>query len=815
LKAFADIVPLGTRIDQAMTYRVPEDLLQADGLCAPIERGSRVLVPLGPRWATGVVIDFHDSTEIQNVRAIAMRLDPYPAIPEGLLKTCEWIAGYYLCSLSEVLGAVLPAGIHTQSGQRIARGETGVDTTTLDARQRSILACIDETGPLSIKQLEKRVGPKIRSLIHGMCRSGVLKSVQEMRRPRTSAKMERIVQLVPDDPLWMEAELPTIERRAPKQAKCLTLLQSAGGVLPSRTLTENGIDSAIIRRLVDRKILKVTQREVRRDPYASETPEAPDDVIPTAQQTAALAQILVDTEAPRYRTHLISGVTGSGKTLIYIRAVAHAIKNGRGAIVLIPEISLTPQTVGRFRAHFGDRVAVLHSGLSEGERYDAWRDLREGRKQIVVGARSAVFAPIQNLGLIVVDEEHDSSYKQDNPAPRYNAKDVAVVRGRMEDIPVILGSATPSLESYRNATDGKFNLIRLDQRVDARPMPKVDVVDMRHESGLFSTLLHEKILDRLARKELTILLQNRRGYAPYIQCVDCGDALQCPSCHVSLTLHGTGERGRLICHYCGHSGAMPRSCPTCQSGKLKMLGIGTQKVEEVLARQFPEARVLRMDVDATTKKGSHARILGAFGRGDADILLGTQMVAKGHDFPGVTLVGVISADTSLNLPDFRAAERTFQLLTQVSGRAGRGEKPGEVVIQTYKPEEDAIRFARDHDFEAFTASEDPSRNQTGFPPFSRLALFLFKGPSESDVAQQAGHCADIVRSTGIPGVDVLGPVQAPLSRLKGRYRWHVILRSSSHRALNRTIRLALDRFGGRGTRRSVTLDVDVDPVSML
>jgi primosomal protein N' (replication factor Y) (superfamily II helicase) len=815
LKAFADIVPLGTRIDQAMTYRVPDDLLQSDTEGEAIERGSRVLVPLGPRWATGVVVDFHDHTEIDNVRAIGMRLDPYAALPEGLLKTCEWIAGYYLCSLSEVLGAALPAGIHTQSGQRIALGTPPADRSALDKRQRAILECVEEAGPLSVKQLERRVGPKIRSTIHGMCRSGILTSVQEMSKPRTAVKKERYVQLVPEDPRWMEVELPAIEKRAPKQAQCLTLLHHAGGTLPSRDLSAQGIDSAIVRRLVDRKILKVTQREIRRDPYASETPEQPEDVIPTAQQAAALEEILADTEVPRYRTHLVNGVTGSGKTLIYIKAVERALEQGRGAIVLIPEISLTPQTVGRFRAHFGDRVAVLHSGLNEGERYDAWRDLREGRKQIVVGARSAVFAPIPNLGVIVVDEEHDGSYKQDNPAPRYNARDVAVVRAQTEGVPVILGSATPSLESYRNASAEKFNLIKLDQRVDARPMPTVTVVDMRHESGLFSTSLHEKILERLERKELIILLQNRRGYAPYIQCGGCGDALQCASCHVSLTLHGSGARGRLICHYCGHSQQMPRACPSCQEEKLKLLGLGTQKVEEVLSRQYPDARVLRMDVDATSKKGSHAKILNAFGRGEADILLGTQMVAKGLDFPGVTLVGVISADTGLNLPDFRAGERTFQLLTQVSGRAGRGERPGEVVVQTYKPEEDAIRFAREHDFEAFAESEDPLREQTGFPPFSRLALFLFKGMSESDVAQRAGHCADILRTTGITGVDVLGPVQAPLSRLQGRYRWHVILRSPSHQALNRTIRYGLEQFGGRGTRGAVTIDVDVDPISML
>lgn len=814
MKAFADIVPLGTRIDRAMTYRVPDDLAGSGGRA--IERGSRVLVPLGPRWATGVVVDFRDRTDVDNVRAIGMGLDPYPALPEGLLETCRWIAGYYQCSLSEVLGAALPAGIHTQSGQRITLADPDADTPGgLDTRQRAVVDCLRADGPLSVRQLEKRVGRGARAVVHGLCRSGLLNAEQAMSRPRTTVKTERVVRLLPDDPNWLAAELPAIERRAPRQAQCLTLLDEAGGSLPASDLTRQGIDSAIVRRLVERRLLEVTEREVRRDPYAGETESTPEDVEPTEQQAAALADILEDVDAARFRTHLISGVTGSGKTLVYIRAVAHALERGRGAIVLIPEISLTPQTVSRFRAHFGDTVAVLHSGLNEGERYDAWRDLREGRKRIVVGARSAVFAPVADLGLIVVDEEHDGSYKQDSPAPRYNARDVAVVRARTEGVPVVLGSATPSLESWHNAGEGKFNLIRMDRRVDDRPMPAVTVVDMRHESGLFSTALHERIVDRLERRELTILLQNRRGYAPYIQCAGCGEALRCTACHVSLTQHGPAGRARLVCHYCAHSLPVPRACPACGEGKLRMLGAGTQKIEEVIARQFPSARVLRMDVDATAKKGAHRRILDAFGRGEADILLGTQMVAKGLDYPGVTLVGVISADTGLNLPDFRAAERTFQLLTQVSGRAGRGDRPGEVVVQTYKPDEDAVLLARSHDFEGFAAAEQPLRRETGFPPYSRLALLLFRGPNEAEVAERAGQCGDVVRAAGIQGVDVLGPAQAPLSRLQGRYRYHLILRSGSHAALGRTIRVALDRFGGRGTRRSVTLDVDVDPVSML
>ncbi len=432
MNTYADIVPLGTRIGEPMTYRIPEDLLLATEKTAALERGTRVLVPLGPRWATGVVVNFRDTTDVQNVRDIGFQMDPYPALPDGLLRTCEWLAGYYQCTLSEVLGAALPAGIHTQSEQRVSLGDPSAPPAVLNEKQQSIIDCLEANGPLSVKQLERRVGPRIRSVIHALCRSGRLQTVQEMRRPRTTVKTERYIQLVPEDPQWMESQLPSIERRAPRQAACLSLLRDAGGTLPSSALAEQGIDSSIVRRLVDRKILKVTQREIRRDPYVDEADAGPEAVTPTTQQAEALEIILKDIAGPTYRTHLISGVTGSGKTLIYIKAVKATVAEGRGAIVLIPEISLTPQTVGRFRSHFGDDVAVLHSGLSEGERYDAWRDLREGRKHIVVGARSAIFAPTPNLGLIVIDEEHDGSYKQDNPAPRYNAKDVAVIRGQTE-----------------------------------------------------------------------------------------------------------------------------------------------------------------------------------------------------------------------------------------------------------------------------------------------------------------------------------------------------------------------------------------------
>jgi primosomal protein N' (replication factor Y) len=809
----ADIVPLGTRIDRAMTYQIPEDLLDSPSDQPRISEGSRVLIPLGPRWATGIVVGFHDTTELDNVRSVAMCLDPYPVITPQLLATCRWIASYYLCTLGEVLTAALPAGIHTQSDQRISIAPDAKLNGSLPERQSAVVSTLQEAGDLNVRQLERRLGKGTRRVVHELVRKGILETQLAMVDPRVRVSTERIACLLPTDPDWAASELPALRKRAPRQADCLDYLLKNEGTATTRELNEIGIDSSVLRRLADRHLLELNDQEVVRDPYA-QVPLAPLETFdPTRDQRQALDRILPDVAGQHFRVHLIHGVTGSGKTLVYIEAVAAALEKGRGAIVLIPEIALTPQTVRRFRARFGDRVAVLHSALSAGERYDAWRQLREGRRQVVVGARSAVFAPIPNLGLIVVDEEHDGSYKQESPAPRYSARDVAVVRGQQEAFPVVLGSATPSLESYHNARTGKFDLIELPGRIDDRPLPEVRLVDMRQEGGdLFSTPLRTAIQDRLKKDERIILLQNRRGYAPFIQCTDCGTALECASCQVTLTFHAPkgSASGHMICHYCGRTEPKALVCASCSSSRLRLFGSGTQRIEEAILERFPDARVLRMDVDSTTQKGAHERILDAFGRGEADILLGTQMVAKGLDFAGVTLVGVISADTGLSLPDFRAGERTFQLLTQVAGRAGRGDIPGDVIIQTYRPEEEPLLCARTHDYATYSTGELETREDLGYPPYGRMTLFLFRGPDEPNVAQAAGECAETLRFTD-PAIDVLGPVPAPLARLRGRYRWQVIAKSSSAQRLNRAARHVMESHH----RRAVTLNVDVDPVSML
>ncbi|MBX6365369.1 MAG: primosomal protein N', partial [Gemmatimonadetes bacterium] len=541
---------------------------------------------------------------------------------------------------------------------------------------------------------------------------------------------------------------------------------------------------------------------------------------------------------------LLRGVTGSGKTLVYIELLREVVeRQGRGAIVLVPEIALTPQTVARFRAHFGDAVAVLHSALSDGERYDAWRALRRGEKRIAVGARSAVFAPIADLGAIVIDEEHEGSYKQ-SEAPRYHAREVAIMRARLCGAVCVLGSATPALESWHNAQRGKFVLLELPERIEGRPLPPVQVVDLRGreaapktegESGVrgaaedsagkrprvaeggLSDVLVDAIRLRLERGEQTILLLNRRGYSTFVQCRDCGAVWHCANCNVSLTYHRA--RRRLVCHYCFHEEPPPVTCDACGSGDLSFRGIGTEQVERTVTETFPAARVARMDVDTTSAKWAHHDILSRVERGEVDILLGTQMIAKGLDFPGVTLVGVINADVGMNLPDFRASERTFQLLTQVSGRAGRGPRGGQVIVQTALPGHYAIRAAVDHDFAAFAARELDERRGPNYPPHSRLLNVVVSGTAEIAVQEAADAAAAWVRAAveadGTAGVEVLGPAPCPVDRIRNRWRWHFLLRSPTPGPIGRIGHRILRHYTLKPGAAELRLILDRDPISLL
>jgi primosomal protein N' (replication factor Y) (superfamily II helicase) len=616
----------------------------------------------------------------------------------------------------------------------------------------------------------------------------------------------------------MAAEVEASRKKAPKRAALLTYLAARPGATAAELAAQLG-DSvrAHLKALLERGWIVAEEEIRRRDPLGEPVEPAAAPPLLTPEQRSgweAIAAALQD----RRRPLLLHGVTGSGKTELYMRAIAVLLREGKQAILLVPEISLTPQMIGRFRGRFGRAVAVLHSALSAGERYDEWQRIRRGEVSVAVGARSAVFAPFDRLGLIIVDEEHEQSYKQESPAPCYHARDAAEQRARLEGALLILGSATPALETYWRARRGELRLVSMPSRVEDRSLPAVQIVDMREElrafnRSVFSLSLQEALAETLERREQAILFLNRRGYNTFILCRACGAAVQCDHCAVTMTYH-IGAAG-LSCHYCQQTKPVPRLCPSCGSKQIRYLGAGTERVEDEFRALFPAARALRMDVDTTQRKGSHAAILKAFGEGKADVLIGTQMIAKGLDYPQVTLVGVVLADTSLNLPDFRAAERTFQLVTQVAGRAGRGERPGRVVVQTYNPEHPALLAAARHDFPAFFDREIRFREQLLYPPFASLIHLVVSGKEERSVGAAARAVHDLIAQGRFPG-EVLGPAPAPLARLRGEHRHHLVLKGSDSGAMAAALRAAFTADGARWRRGlDVKLAVDVDPVSIL
>ncbi|MXX54605.1 MAG: primosomal protein N' [Gemmatimonadetes bacterium] len=744
-------VALPVPVRRPFTYRI-------EGAVPP--PGTPVVVPFRNRTLTGWTLG--PGKKVPGVRDVIRVSGAGPALGTELLALGRWIADYYVAPVGIVLRTMLPT----------TRG----------------------SGPR--KLLVARVTRDIGTL----------------------------------------SELDDLFGRAPRQRQAFERLLAAGGTQTLTALEENGFSRAVVKGLEAKGLVTVAEEVVLRDPFRGrQTPDAP-SLTPTPAQNAVLKRLTAALGAGG-GTFLLHGVTGSGKTLVYIELIRRVLADGLGAIVLVPEIALTPQTVARFRAAFGDRVAVLHSGLSDGERFDAWTELRAGRKRIAVGARSAVFAPLSRVGAIVVDEEHDGSYKQ-SETPRYSGRDVAVVRANHADAVCVLGSATPSLESWANAKSGKYALLELPDRVGGGTLPRVHVADLRSPAGprptpaappaedtvpvpatpetetsaptppehVISPRLLRLLRQRLERREQTILLLNRRGYATFAQCRSCGDVLECVHCSVSMTLHRA--RRKMICHHCGHLEPRPRRCARCGSTDLSYRGLGTEQVERILIECLPGVRVARMDVDTTGGKWSHHDILERVRAGEVDILLGTQMIAKGLDFPRVTLVGVINADVGLHLPDFRSSERTFQLLSQVAGRAGRGRLPGEVVIQTHVPDHHVVRAAVAHDYHGFVDRELASRADPAYPPRVRMARILLSSPVQADAmtATETLHAWLGTRArTG--GPEVLGPAPAPIERLQGRYRWHLLLRGSAA-AVGRILAAVADEFRPPGADLRVSLDRD-------
>ena len=798
-------VSLPVPLDQPFTYSLPETLRHR------VRVGSRLVVPFGTRKLTGVILNCHDEEPPVATRDALRLIDSEPVLTAELLSLGRWIAGYYCCPLGDVLRGMLPISSEIRRGKIWTLTDAGRDAarqllldTSPDDPVLQVLRML-EKRPLSAAYLAKSL-PLADKVIRSLERKHFIVSeeVQAERDP-LRAPSERLRVSLALTPTASEPKLnkPERELRAflelhPGSHNLKELEEAVRNASPAaRSLARKGI--------VDLKPETVAVKSVVRARHQ----------LNPAQQ-AAFEPIKTAIEAKRFQTFLLHGVTGSGKTEVYLTAIESALSEGRGALLLVPEIALTPQMAGQFFSRFGDRVAILHSAFTDVERTGQWRRIRSGAASVVVGTRSGIFAPVQNLGLIVVDEEHDGSYKQEEN-PRYNGRDVAIVRAQAANACVVLGSATPSLESRYNAEKGKYTLLQLGERIEARPMPVVELIDMRQEfletrkQDTFSRRLIEALSQRVESGEQTIVLLNRRGFSSFVSCRACGERVQCINCSLTLTYHKRDRR--LLCHYCGYAEKVPSNCPKCQSEHIYFLGIGSERVEEELHRAFPAARIARLDRDTVTGKKQYETILDGFRAGDYDMLVGTQMIAKGHDIPNVTLVGVVAADIGLGMPDFRAAERTFQLLTQVAGRAGRGSLPGIVLVQTINPDHYAVRLAAAQDYQAFYEKELNFRRMMHYPPFAAMANVLVRA-EKKEMAMRISAELGYLLSPPPEKLRVIGPAEAPVPRLKNEYRYQFLIKAASRKSLNELLQ-KIRAYAMEHKWGATALVIDVDPLTLM
>lgn len=804
----------GTSSIESLTYEIP------DGLAGRVGVGTCVLVPLGPRQAVGYVIDLQHESQVCGVRPIISDLDSPIRLTGQILSLAQWIARHYICPLPRVIAGMLPGVMQCRLQARVALADRPPDNVHLTPSEKSLL---QEITALAAPSDGGEARPEDYATVDALCGNGGRDAVlRAIRSLESKGLVERMWELVPPSGkprlvkgIRLARELRPGEKLPERQLEAVRVLDGLKRAVPLAELVGSySLSRSALSSLAGKGLVEMVDLRVRREPAYSRIEQR--RVTLSDEQQAAVTAITGTIDSGAYRGHLLFGVTASGKTEVYLRCIEHALAQDRTSLVLLPEIALTTQVMNIFKSRFGAQVAVLHSALSDGERCDEWVRVSEGDAKVVLGARSAVFAPLENIGLVIVDEEHEGSYKQDTP-PRYNGRETAVERARAANAALVLGSATPSVETFRLAEQGGLHLLTMANRVESRPMPAVRVADLREEwakgrATIFSGMLEEAIRDRLSRGRQVMLLQNRRAYSTFLLCRDCGFVPHCPNCAVSLKLH-VSER-KLSCHHCDHTSPAPDVCPKCQGRRLRGFGIGTEKVEEEARKAFPDARILRMDRDTTSRKGSHGAILDQFRRKEADILVGTQMIAKGLDFPNVTLVGVISADTSLNLPDFRASERTFQLISQVAGRAGRGTEPGEVVVQTFDPENYAIQCAVNHDYLGFYQKEMELRSEVSYPPFASLVNVISRDADERVAKDRLETLAKLLRSAPMSerrGVELIGPQPAVLSKLRGEYRWHLVIRSADGDDARSLLKTAFD--SNIELRRHLV--VDVDPVSML
>ena len=820
-------------LDRPFTYSLPETLRHR------VRPGSRIVVPFGPRKLTGVILRCHDEPPNLATREALRLIDSEPVLDAELLSLGRWIAGYYCAPLGDVLRGMLPLASEIRRGKVWSLTDAGRDA----ARQLLLYAAPDDPVARILAMLEKRplsaaylsrILPLADKAIRSLDRKGFIaaEDVQTERDPLRAPATRLRVELIQSEPgpegtpsgsghiegsghsAGSGRSVPSLpEGKLNKPERELkAFLELHPGSHNLKDLESMLAHSSTAARSLARKgVVTLTAETIGVTAGAVRAPHT----LNPAQQ-AAYDAIRLAIDAREFRAFLLYGVTGSGKTEIYLNAIQAVVAQGRGALLLVPEIALTPAMAGQFFSRFGDRVAILHSAFTDVERTDQWRRIRSGSASVVVGTRSGVFAPVRNLGLIVVDEEHDGSYKQEE-TPRYNGRDVALVRAQAAHACVVLGSATPSLESRFNAERGKYTLLTLPGRIEARPMPAVELIDMRQEfletrqQATFSRKLIEAIGQRLENGEQTIILLNRRGFSSFVACRACGERVQCVNCSVTLTFHKRDRR--LLCHYCGYAEKVPSVCPKCASDHVYFLGVGSERVEEELHRAFPAARIARLDRDTVTGKRQYETILDGFREGSFDILVGTQMIAKGHDIPNVTLVGVVSADVGLGMPDFRAAERTFQLLTQVAGRAGRGSLPGIVLIQTINPDHYAVRMAAAQDYTAFYEKELAFRRAMSYPPFTAMANVLVRSEKKELALRMSGELGMLL--TPPPEkLRVMGPAEAPVPRLKAEYRYQLLIKSASRIALNALLQ-KVRAFAQDRKWPATALVIDVDPLSLL
>ncbi|WP_242144509.1 MULTISPECIES: primosomal protein N' [unclassified Bacillus cereus group] len=786
--------------DRPFDYIIPkkwEDIVQT---------GMRVVVPFGPRKLQGFIIDIKDSVDVESKKLKSLHeiLDVTPVLNEELLKLGFWLTEETLCYTISAFQVMLPTAIKATYKKLLQLHNSDEVAPEINHLFQ---------GKDRIDWEEVASQPELYRMVQKEITNGTVEVIYKVK-DKVQKKKQRVVQ-----PELQEKELEAaaFELKSKKQQDILYYFMENYHTVPLKVLKEElQITDAPIKSLVKKGLLSEKYIEVYRNPYDEDDFEKTKPFPLTDEQKQVITPILSAITNETYNSFLLYGVTGSGKTEVYLQSIAAVLEKGKEAIVLVPEIALTPQMVERFKGRFGSQVAVLHSALSVGEKYDEWRKILRKEVKVVVGARSAIFAPFENLGIIIIDEEHESSYKQEDN-PRYHARDVAIWRGRYHHCPIVLGSATPTLESFARAKKGVYELLTMEKRMNEQALPTVDIIDMREElrdgnRSMFSRALHEKIADRLKKKEQMVLFLNRRGHSTFVMCRDCGYVVQCPHCDISLTYHKINHR--LKCHYCSYEKQMPTACPACNSSHIRFFGTGTQKVEEELTKLFPEARVIRMDVDTTSRKGMHEKLLKAFGEEKADILLGTQMIAKGLDFPKVTLVGVLTADTMLHLPDFRASEKTYQLLTQVSGRAGRHDLPGEVVIQTYTPEHYSIELAKGQKYDLFFEQEMQMRRMRQYPPYYYVALVTVSHPELLKAVQVTEKIVGYLRAKCSRQAMVLGPVASPIPRIKDRYRYQCMIKYKREPNLKYVLKMVNEHYQAE-MQKDLQISIDFNPTMLM